>query len=118
MYNFTVATAHTYFVGEGQWLVHNACNVFWNSQRKVNQAAERGWLIDDIQNLVSNPALTRTNPSLLNRANGNVVTYYYRADGHYVVIDNITGEIVQVSNQFDSNWIDEITNLPIQPVNN
>jgi hypothetical protein len=25
MYNFTVAAAHTYFVGEGQWLVHNAC---------------------------------------------------------------------------------------------
>jgi RHS repeat-associated protein len=27
MYNFTVATAHTYFVGDGQWLVHNACNI-------------------------------------------------------------------------------------------
>jgi RHS repeat-associated protein len=25
MYNFTVATAHTYFVGAGQWLVHNQC---------------------------------------------------------------------------------------------
>jgi len=25
MYNFTVATAHTYFVGKGQWLVHNTC---------------------------------------------------------------------------------------------
>jgi hypothetical protein len=25
MYNFTVATAHTYFVGDGQWLVHNDC---------------------------------------------------------------------------------------------
>jgi hypothetical protein len=25
MYNFTVAEAHTYFVGEGSWLVHNAC---------------------------------------------------------------------------------------------
>ncbi len=25
MYNFTVATAHTYFVGEGKWLVHNDC---------------------------------------------------------------------------------------------
>lgn len=25
MYNFTVGTAHTYFVGEGQWLVHNEC---------------------------------------------------------------------------------------------
>ncbi len=25
MYNFTVATAHTYFVGGSQWLVHNDC---------------------------------------------------------------------------------------------
>jgi hypothetical protein len=25
MYNFTVAAAHTYFVGDGQWLVHNQC---------------------------------------------------------------------------------------------
>ena len=25
MYNLTVAAAHTYFVGEGEWLVHNAC---------------------------------------------------------------------------------------------
>jgi hypothetical protein len=25
MYNLTVATAHTFFVGEGQWLVHNDC---------------------------------------------------------------------------------------------
>jgi hypothetical protein len=27
MYNLSVETAHTFFVGEGQWLVHNAgCN--------------------------------------------------------------------------------------------
>jgi hypothetical protein len=26
MYNLTVDEAHTFFVGEGQWLVHNACN--------------------------------------------------------------------------------------------
>lgn len=25
MYNLTVAAAHTFFVGEGQWLVHNTC---------------------------------------------------------------------------------------------
>ena len=24
MYNLTVDTAHTFFVGQGQWLVHNA----------------------------------------------------------------------------------------------
>jgi len=28
MYNLTVATAHTYFVGQGQWLVHNACKPY------------------------------------------------------------------------------------------
>jgi hypothetical protein len=27
MYNFTVAAAHTYFVGDGQWLVHNSCPI-------------------------------------------------------------------------------------------
>ncbi len=26
MYNLTVDTAHTFYVGEGQWLVHNSCN--------------------------------------------------------------------------------------------
>ncbi|MEZ4736341.1 MAG: polymorphic toxin-type HINT domain-containing protein [Caldilineaceae bacterium] len=26
MYNLTVADAHTFFVGDGQWLVHNQCN--------------------------------------------------------------------------------------------
>ena len=25
MYNLTVAEAHTFFVGDGQWLVHNSC---------------------------------------------------------------------------------------------
>jgi hypothetical protein len=28
MYNFTVADAHTYFVGEGGWLVHNQCGPY------------------------------------------------------------------------------------------
>ncbi len=31
MYNLTVATAHTFFVGEGQWLVHNDCFDFGKS---------------------------------------------------------------------------------------
>jgi hypothetical protein len=32
MYNLTVDTAHTFFVGDGQWLVHNDC-------RKINMDA-------------------------------------------------------------------------------
>ena len=27
MYNLTVAEAHTFFVGDGQWLVHNHCGL-------------------------------------------------------------------------------------------
>jgi RHS repeat-associated protein len=27
MYNITVAEAHTYFIGDGKWLVHNACPI-------------------------------------------------------------------------------------------
>jgi hypothetical protein len=36
VYNFTVDRAHTYFVGENKWLVHNAdpCGVVWKSFEK------------------------------------------------------------------------------------
>ncbi len=27
MYNMTVAIAHTYIVGDGEWVVHNACGI-------------------------------------------------------------------------------------------
>ncbi|MCP5099523.1 MAG: hypothetical protein GY943_28540, partial [Chloroflexi bacterium] len=37
MYNFTVATAHTYFVGEGQWLVHNYCPLKLDSPRAFSR---------------------------------------------------------------------------------
>jgi hypothetical protein len=40
MYNFTVAAAHTYFVGEGQWLVHNDC--LGDFLAKVSRSAEPG----------------------------------------------------------------------------
>ena len=34
MYNFSVDTAHTYFVGDGQWLVHN--QVIWFKRDHLN----------------------------------------------------------------------------------
>jgi hypothetical protein len=36
MYNLTVDTAHTFFVGEGQWLAHNACD--FGRQSDLRQA--------------------------------------------------------------------------------
>jgi hypothetical protein len=34
MYNLSVETAHTFYVGEGQWLVHNAGCVYFPSGKK------------------------------------------------------------------------------------
>ena len=37
MYNLTVATAHTYYVGDGQWLVHNAdCDKLYRSMSSAD----------------------------------------------------------------------------------
>jgi hypothetical protein len=57
MYNFTVAAAHTYFVGDGQWLVHN-CNT--PSGRNLTthaqeQALDRGMSLTRIDNIIDNP---------------------------------------------------------------
>jgi Colicin E5 ribonuclease domain len=73
-------------------------------ENKTNQVTKRGWSLDSIKEVMSNPALVRNtsdNPSVFNQANGNPVTYYYRSDGNYVVIDDITGQVVQVSDTFD-----------------
>jgi len=114
MYNLTVATAHTFFVGEGQWLVHNDfCKWQFPNPGKANQAASRGWNNTDIQNILDSPALTGEN---INKATGNSATYYYRPDGHYVVRDDVTGDIFHVSNTHDPNWIDPNTNQPIKPI--
>jgi RHS repeat-associated protein len=80
---------------------------------KTQQVAKRGWTLTDIQEVVANPAYTRSNPNIVNRANGNPVTYYYRSDGYYVVIDDVTGQVVQVADTINPNWIDEMTNRPI-----
>ena len=39
MYNFTVEAAHTYFVGDGEWLVHNANRCLKVGNRSVRETA-------------------------------------------------------------------------------
>lgn len=46
MYNLTVSTAHTFFVGDGQWLVHNDCiirDVTANQMNKFWRSANSSW---------------------------------------------------------------------------
>lgn len=64
------------------------------SGRKFNQLSKRGWSQNSIDDLVNNPYTTR---EAINKATGNKATAYFREDGHYVVRDDVTGDIVQMS---------------------
>lgn len=43
MYNLTVAEAHTFFVGDGQWLVHNQCNYPLRGSEAQEAASQLGY---------------------------------------------------------------------------
>ena len=45
----------------------------------------------------------------IKKATGNAATAYFTSSGAYVVIDNITKEIIQISNRYDPNWIIDST---------
>ncbi|MCQ3938097.1 MAG: hypothetical protein DPW18_13765 [Chloroflexi bacterium] len=59
MYNLTVDTAHTFFVGEGQWLVHNTCgDDIWEVASNLGEQSSRSPFareipgnVDDARNL-------------------------------------------------------------------
>jgi hypothetical protein len=66
MYNLTVAQAHTFFVGEEAWLVHNTnCNL-WNfadlPYRRGGVGPTSGYLVDAQGNRISNVYQSGNNP--------------------------------------------------------
>jgi hypothetical protein len=71
--------------------------------RKFNQIARRGWTRTTINETVNNPLTTR---AAINRANNNPATAFFNADGSHVIRDNITGELIQLSDRLNSStWI-------------
>ena len=76
------------------------------SGRKFNQLNSRGWDQSSIDNVVNNPIHKST---ALNRATGNPATAHFDKSGNYVVRDNVTGDLVQMSNRNDPNWIADPT---------
>jgi hypothetical protein len=72
-----------------------------------------GWTQSLVDDTIDNPVASR--PSL-NKATGQDATAYFRSDGSYVVRDNATGEIIQVSNRNDPGWIpDSAIQNPYKP---
>ena len=70
-----------------------------------NQMANRGWTKDSVRNTVRNPYTTRRTTNV---ATGNPATVYYKRNGAYVIVDDITLQVIQVSDTFDPvNWISD-----------
>lgn len=73
------------------------------------QMISRGWDRGSIDVTISNPHRaviirdTRHNPNTGTR-NNDSATAYINSDGSYVVINDRTGDIVQISNKNDPNW--------------
>ena len=67
---------------------------------------KRGWTWDSMIAVVNKPYITS---EATNKLTGNAATAYYTKVGDYVVVDNITGDLVQVSKFGDTGWIPDAT---------
>ncbi|AGF55466.1 glucan-binding repeat-containing protein [Clostridium saccharoperbutylacetonicum] len=74
-----------------------------STQKLSNQMTQRGWTESTVRDIVSKPYTTRAS---INKATGNSATVYYNKAGGYVIIDDITKSVVQVSDNINpSTWI-------------
>ncbi|MBB1287395.1 hypothetical protein HRH25_23670, partial [Flavisolibacter sp. BT320] len=90
------------------WLgSRGASSIFSHFTAKIaKQMVKRGWTKDLIHKTVNNPYTKR---AATNKETGNAATAYFTKDGSYVVRDNITGQIIQVSDRLDPKWIPDPT---------
>lgn len=68
----------------------------------TRQMGPRGWTDNLVDEAISRPHATS---AATNKATGGKATAYFRQDGSYVVRDNASREIIQVSNRNNPKWI-------------
>ena len=121
MYNLEVTQDHTYTVGTGQWVVHNSkcvspngisyslddTAVHKNGLTIKQEMVQRGWDEKNIGETLDNPSGTvETYDNRRGPTRGNPATGFYHSDKNsHVVRNNITGEIIQISDRTDSGWL-------------
>jgi filamentous hemagglutinin len=70
--------------------------------------AKRGWTIADIEDVLSRPVRIVQTRDTRYLPDGTRMddpsTAYLRQDGHYVVRNDRTGDIIQISNRRDPSW--------------
>jgi len=88
-------------------VVAKTSSIFSHITPKIaKQMGGRGWTKELIHGTVNSPFTTR---AATNRATGNAATAFFTKEGAYVVRDNVTGQIIQVSNRLDPRWIPDAT---------
>lgn len=78
-----------------------------SAQKLMNQMNSRGWTEDLIRNTVDNPYTIRTS---VNKATGNLATVFYTQQGSYIIVDDVTKVIVQISDNINpSTWAPDLS---------
>lgn len=72
-----------------------------SESKLYRQMQKRGWTKELVQSTVDNPYTTRKST---NKATGNTATVYYNEDGSHVILDDVSNEVIQVSDRGDLNW--------------
>ena len=72
------------------------------TEKIQGQMEGRGWSESSINRTVNNQYTTRTSTV---KAEGTPATVYYNEDGSHVIVDNVTGEAIQISKIGDYDWI-------------
>ena len=87
--------------------IKSADSIFGSStkskQKLMSQMDSRGWSEELLNNTVDNLYTIRIS---MNKATGNPATVFYTQRGSYVIVDDITKQIVQISDNINpSTWV-------------
>jgi RHS repeat-associated protein len=79
----------------------------------AKQMQRRGWDGDAIEKTAQKPYATS---EATNKATGGDATAYFNKDGSYIIKDNQTGDVIQISNKNDPGWVpDQTIKNPYKP---
>jgi hypothetical protein len=78
----------------------------------AKQMARRGWTKDLIETTRNSAYTTR---EAVNKSNNNPATAYYNKDGSYIVVDNITKQVIQISDRLRQWFADSTIKDPYVP---
>lgn len=97
MWNLTIVTAHTYFVGDKQWLVHNACPNPNGIKGRPDHQAAVGDLQDELRQKWGND-YDVIDGQTLNTASNGQIPLNRKPDAF--VRERVSGNIVEIGEAY------------------